>query len=93
MEITLKLGSKITVGVKLQPRLASLKHVTQESNALRRRLEAASTAMKAALFSMDTKEGMMRVLETGTKYLGLLIGLGKDAAEVRLLSLLDLCVS
>ena len=87
MEITLKLGSKITVSVKLQSRLASLMYVLQESDALRRRLEAVSTTMKAALSSMDTKEGMMRNLETGTKYLRLLISLGKDAAEVRLRSL------
>ena len=65
----------------------------QESEALRRRLEAASSAMEAALASMDTKEGMMRSLETGTKYLSLLVSLGKNVAEVCFLALVRLCLS
>ena len=64
----------------------------QEAEALQRRLEAASSAMKAALASMDTKEGMMRTLETGTKYLGLLVSLGKNVAEVRSLALSGFCL-
>ena len=72
---------------------ALLMSVIQESDALRHRLEAASTTMKAALSSMDSKEGMMRVLETGTKYLGLLVSLGKDAAEVCSYSLFCSCMS
>ena len=48
---------------------------------MQRRLEIASAAMEAAKFSMDTKEGMMRFLETGTKCIGLLVSLGKNAVE------------
>ena len=50
---------------------------------LKRRLDIASSAMNDALGAMDTKDGMMRWLETGTKHLGLLVSLGKSASEVR----------
>ena len=60
---------------------------------MQQRLEVASSAMEAAKSSMDTKEGMMRFLETGTKYLGLLVSLGKNAAEVRSFSLFGSCLS
>ena len=55
----------------------------QEAEALKRRLDAASLAMNAALEEMDTKDEMMRWLDTGTKHLSLLVGLGETAAEVR----------
>ena len=54
---------------------------------MQQRFEVASAALEAARSSMDSKEGMMRLLETGTKYLGLLVSLGKNAAEVRSFSL------
>ena len=58
-------------------------HAFQESEVLKRRLEAASSAMNDALEAMDTKDGMMRWLDMGTKHLGLLVNLGGSAAEVR----------
>ena len=57
--------------------------VLQESEVLKRRLDAASLAMTDALQTMDTKDGMMRWLDAGTKHLGLLVALGESAAEVR----------
>ena len=59
---------------------------------MQQRLEVASSAMEAAKSSMDTKEGMMRFLETGTRYLGLLVFLGKNAAEVRSFALIVFCI-
>ena len=55
----------------------------QESEVLRRRLDTALSAMNDALEAMDTKDGMMRWLDTGTRHLGLLVSLGKSASEVR----------
>ena len=57
---------------------------------MRRRLGVAESAMKAALSSMDSKEGMMHLIETGTKHLSLLVNLGKNAAEVRSFALCTL---
>ena len=54
----------------------------QESEVLKRRLDAATSAMNDALETMGTKDGMMRWLDMGTKHLGLLVGLGESAAEV-----------
>ena len=79
----------MTVSFETTYRPASLTPALQESDALQRRLEAASAAMDAALSSMETKEGIMRLLETGSKYLGLVVSLGKNAVEVRALSLLS----
>ena len=59
---------------------------------MQHRLKVASAAMEAAKSAMDTKEGMMQLLQTGTTYLGLLLSLGKNAAEVRLLALFAFCM-
>ena len=54
----------------------------QESEVLKRRLDAAKSALNVALQAMDTKDGMMHWLETGTTHLGLLVSLGASASEV-----------
>ena len=93
MEVTLKLGSNMTVSPETMFCQISLTPTLQESEALQYRLKAASSAMKGALASMDTKEDMMRSLETGTKYLGLLVSLGKNVAEVCFLALSRFCLA
>ena len=84
MEVILKLGSKLTVSQSTKSTPSLLTCVWQESEVLERRLDATASAMNDALEVMDTKDGMMRWLETGTKHLGLLVSLGKSASEVRL---------
>ena len=59
---------------------------------MHQRLKVASATMEAAKFAMDAKEGMMLFLETGAKHLSLLVGLGKNVAEVRSLVMLTLHV-
>ena len=54
----------------------------QESEVLKRRMDAAALAMNHALEALDTKDGMMRWLDAGTMHLGLLVSLGKTASEV-----------
>ena len=82
MEVILKLGSKLKVSQSIKSTPSLLTRVWQESEVLERRLDTTSSAMNATLEVMDTKDGMMRWLETGTKNLGLLVSLGKSASEV-----------
>ena len=82
MEVILKLGSKLSVSQNNKSTSYLLTRAWQESEVLKRRLDATSSAMNDALEVMDTKDGMMRWLETGTKHLGLLVSLGKSASEV-----------
>ena len=60
---------------------------------MQQRLKVASATMEAAKSAMDAKEGMMLFLETGTKHLSLIVGLGKNVAEVRSPVMLTLYVS
>ena len=46
------------------------------------RLEVAKNALDDASTAMETKETIMHYLDTGMTHLGLLISLGKGAAEV-----------
>ena len=83
MEVILKLGSKLKVSQNNKSTSCLLTRVWQESEVLKRRLDEASSAMNDALEAMDTEDGMMRWLDTGTRHLGLLVSLGKSASEVR----------
>ena len=83
MEVILKLGSKLTVSQNNKSTSYLLTRASQESEVLKRRLDEASSAISDALEAMDTKDRMIRWLDTGTRHLSLLVSLGKSASEVR----------
>ena len=57
-------------------------HTSQEAEATKARLHAASSAIDNARAVLESKGQMMEWLDVGTTHIGLLIGMGNSAAEV-----------
>ena len=54
----------------------------QEAEAIRRRQKATEAALQEASVALESKEGMIRWIDTGVTFLQLLVGVGSSASSV-----------
>lgn len=76
MSVTVELGSVVTVSIAA----TLIRHFIIRHQAT----EVADARLKEAMHALDSKQGMMDILEIGTKQLALLSQVGEALSEVRL---------